>query len=211
MATAKNQPVPGSGGDVKALAQRVKDAARMPTATPDVRDALEKAGETLSEDGGRLPSPTEPSPNTGSSRDSKGDMVKGKGRGNVDEGAIQSLSESAASGGAAATMMMRVQGGDASKKTAPGLGLGGGSNDTPQNGTLSELEAVLRRATIEAGMDAAGETIQTEVRRNTDRGSAGATYTHSAAAAFEHGQAVAPPAVPEGRRAAVQSYFIRKQ
>ena len=60
-------------------------------------------------------------------------------------------------------------------------------------------------------MDAAGETIQTEVRRTTDRGAAGAAYTHSAAAAFEHGQAVAPPAVPEGRRAAVQSYFIRKQ
>ena len=196
--------------EVTALAERIRAAARRPNVAPEVREALEKVSETLSEDGGKLGSPKEPSPNAGGSRDSSGDLVRGKGRGAVDESTIQSLRESDAGAGAAGTMTSKGDG-DLSKKTSPGLGLGGGSDREHEAARIAGLEAVLRRATIEADTEGAGQTFQSDVRHNTDRGEATAAYTHTAAGAFDRGHAVAPPAVPEGRRAAVQGYFLRKR
>ena len=94
--------------EVTALAERIRAAARRPNVAPEVREALEKVAETLSEDGGKLGSPKEPSPNAGGSRDSSGDLVRGKGRGAVDESTIQSLRESDAGAGAAGTMTSRA-------------------------------------------------------------------------------------------------------
>jgi hypothetical protein len=196
--------------EVTALAERIRAAARRPNVAPEVREALEKVSETLSEDGGKLGSPKEPSPNAGGSRDSSGDLVRGRGRGAVDESTIQSLRESDAGAGATGTMTSKGDG-DVSKKTSPGLGLGGGSDREHEASRIAGLEAVLRRATIEADTEGAGQTLQSDARHNTDRGEATAAYTHAVAGAFDRGHAVAPPAVPEGRRAAVQGYFLRKR
>jgi hypothetical protein len=76
---------------------------------------------------------------------------------------------------------------------------------------MAELEAALRRETVEASMDNSGDNVQTEARRKTEHGQATVTYAQSAAGAVDRGRAVAPPPVPESRRAAVQTYFIRKQ
>jgi hypothetical protein len=197
--------------EVTALGERIRAAARRPNVAPEVREALANVSETLSDDGGKLGSPKEPSPNAGSSTDSSGDLVRGKGPGKLDESTIQSLRESDAGAGAAGTMTTSGAGDDAKKPTTPGLGLGGGSNREERAAKVASLEAVLRRATIEADSEAAGRTFQSDVRHNTDRGEATAAFTHAAAGAFDRGHAAAPPAVPEGRRAAVQGYFLRKQ
>jgi hypothetical protein len=128
----------------------------------------------------------------------------------VDESTIQSRRESDTGAGTAGTMTSSGAGEDA-KKTTPGLGLGGGSDRQHEAARIAGLEAVLRRATIEANSEGAGQTFQSDVRRNTDRGEAAAAYTHAAAGSVERGHATAPPAVPEGRRAAVQGYFFRKR
>jgi hypothetical protein len=197
--------------EVTALAERLRAAARRPNVAPEVQAALEKLSETLSEDGGRLGSPKEPSPNAGASRDSSGDLVRGKGPAPVDEATIQSLRESDTGSGAAGAMTSASGGGDDSKKAPPGRGLGGGSDGAREAARIAGLEAVFRRATVEAFTEGAGQTLQSDLRRNTDRGEATAAYTHAAAGAFDRGHAVAPPAVPEGRRAAVQGYFLRKR
>jgi len=127
----------------------------------------------------------------------------------VDDASIQSVSEAESGGGAGIIMMGSEE--DAPAKAAPGLGLGGGSDARTNGGQMAELEARLRRETVEASMDNAGDNVQTEARRKTERGQAGVTYSHSGAAAFERGRAVAPPPVPESRRTAVQTYFIRPQ
>ena len=72
---------------------------------------------------------------------------------------------------------------DAPAKAAPGLGLGGGSDARTNGGRMAELEAALRRETVEASMDNAGDNVQTEARRKTERGQAGVTYSHSGAGA----------------------------
>jgi hypothetical protein len=107
--------------------------------------------------------------------------------------------------------MASASAGDAATKTSPGRGLGGGSDGEHEAARIAGLEAVLRRATIDANSEAAGQTLQTDVRHNTGRGEATSAFTHAAPGAVDRGQAVAPPAVPEGRRAAVQGYFLRKR
>jgi len=48
-------------------------------------------------------------------------------------------------------------------------------------------------------------------RRKTEHGSAATAFTGGTAARSDGSRAVAPPAVPETRRAGVQTYFTRKQ
>jgi hypothetical protein len=115
----------------------------------------------------------------------------------------------ASAGGGAGVIMMSSQ--DASSGKDPGLGLGGGSAHDSGRGRMADLGAALRKETIEAQTDNPGENVETELRRNTERGDATVAYTKVAPRAFERGRSSAPPAVPEGRRAAVHSYFIRKQ
>jgi hypothetical protein len=76
---------------------------------------------------------------------------------------------------------------------------------------MADIGAALRRETIEAKEDAAGDNVDTEVRRQTDRGDATVAYANTAPRAFERGRSTAPPAVPENRRATMQSYFARKR
>ena len=59
--------------------------------------------------------------------------------------------------------------------------------------------------------DDTGDKTTQDIRRKTEKGTATVGYVNSSPAAIEKGRATAPPAVPENRRAAVQTYFIRKQ
>jgi hypothetical protein len=106
-------------------------------------------------------------------------------------------------------MMMTTD--DASSSREGGLGLGGGSADRNGGGRFVDLGAALRRETIEASADLKGENVLTEQRRKTEHADAATAYSHAAAQPAERGGSTAPPPVPESRRAAVKSYFIRKQ
>jgi hypothetical protein len=91
-----------------------------------------------------------------------------------------------------------------------GLGLGGGSSDKNGGGHMPDLAAALRKETIEAYKDDTGEKTTQDLRRKTEQGTATVAYAATSPAAFDKGRATAPPAVPENRRAAVQTYFVRK-
>jgi hypothetical protein len=101
--------------------------------------------------------------------------------------------------------------GDASSSKEAGLGVGGAAGDNPKNGQMVDLGAALRKETVEAAQENEGEKTVTGERRQTERGSATATYSHTAPGDAARGRSAAPPTVPEARRQALRSYFIRKQ
>jgi len=93
----------------------------------------------------------------------------------------------------------------------PGMGVGGGSSPTTGRGTMPDIAKALRQETIEANEDDVTGDVHTEERRKTERGTAATQFTRGSAAAFENGRAAVPPAIPESRRAGMQTYFARKQ
>jgi hypothetical protein len=196
--------------DMKALADRARKAAEMPAVAPEARDTLEEVSDDMADAARAMQPPGEQATQTASSEAAKkSDAAPGKKGGDVDEASIQSVSEAESGGGAGIIMMGNKD--EAAGKAAPGLGMGGGSDKRTEGGRMADLEAALRRETIEASADNAGDNVQTEARRKTEHGQATVTYAHSAAGTFDRSRAVAPPPVPERRRAAVQTYFIRKQ
>jgi hypothetical protein len=211
MAPAAGARSSESAEDMKAVAERARKAAEMPTVPPEVRDTLQKVSDDMADAANASQPPNDKAGQMVSSKDAqqKANTAPGKKGGEVDEASIQSVSEAESGGGAGIIMMGAEE--DAPAKAAPGLGLGGGSDARTNGGRMAELEAALRRETVEASMDNAGDNVQTEARRKTERGQAGVTYSHSGAATFDRGRAVAPPPVPESRRTAVQTYFIRPQ
>jgi hypothetical protein len=207
---------PGASGsdepskDMTAMAERAQKAAQMPAVTPEVRDTLQKVAEDMSDAAKASQPPNQNASETTTSRSAqKPDTAAGKKGGDVDEASITSISEAEAGGGAGIIMMGAKD--DASGRSSPGIGLGGGSDQRTDAGRMADLEAALRRETIEASADNGGQNVQTEARRKTEHGEATVTYAHSAPGTFDRGRAVAPPPVPENRRAAVQTYFIRPQ
>ncbi|MEN3337791.1 MAG: hypothetical protein V7647_1467, partial [Acidobacteriota bacterium] len=208
-------PAPGGrtsapADDMKAMADRARNAARMPAVPPEVRDTLEKVSDDMADAARAAQPPNDKAGEQVSTKDGqKPNPAAVRKGGEVDDGPIQSVSEAEAGSGAGIIMMGSEE--DAAGKSAPGLGLGGGSDERTNGGRMADLEAALRRETVEAAMDNAGDNVQTEARRKTEHGQASVTYSHDAAAAFERGRAVAPPPVPERRRTAVQTYFIRPQ
>jgi hypothetical protein len=76
---------------------------------------------------------------------------------------------------------------------------------------MPDLAAALRKETVESAQDNEGEKDVAGERRQTERGTATAAYAHTAAAPAGRGRSAAPPVVPESRRPALRSYFIRKQ
>lgn len=206
-------PSPGgrsgeAAGDLKAIADRARNAARMPGVAPEARETLETLAEmTDSARASQLRADESGEP-VSSAQARRSDAAPGTKEGAVDEASIQSVSEAEAGGGAGVIMMGSED--DASGKVAPGLGLGGGSGARTDSGRMADLDAALRRETVEASTDAPGQSVETEVRRKTEHGEATVTYARSAPAAFDRGRAVAPPAVPESRRTAVHTYFIRR-
>ncbi len=196
--------------ELKTIAERAQNAARMPGLTPEEREALQRVADDMAEAATASERPGDKAAEAVSSATArKSDAAPGNEPGEVDEPSIQEVSDAEAGGGAGVIMM-----GDDDKaagKAAPGVGLGGGSDTRTDGGRLADLEAALKRETVEASRDADGQNVETEARRKTEHGQATVTYAGSAAGAFDRGRAVAPPAVPESRRTAVQTYFIRKQ
>jgi hypothetical protein len=195
--------------DLKALSERLKRASEMGSLSPELKDALAQAAEKLADASNTQPTaPKDPQEAMAAADAKKGPASQSKTPGNQDENSIQAVKDASA-GGAAGVIMMSSQ--EASSGKDPGLGLGGGASEDRRNGRMADLGAALRKETIEAKTDNPGENIETVMRRNTERGDATVAYTKVAPRAFERGRSSAPPAVPEGRRAAVHSYFIRKQ
>lgn len=208
---------PAAGGrsdepakDMQALADRARNASQKPGLPPEAQDTLLKLSDDMADAAKAAKPPDEgPTETVSSTNPQKGDSTPGKKGGDVDEASITSISEAEAGGGAGIIMMGSKD--EAAGKAAPGLGLGGGSDKRTEGGRMADLEAALRRETIEASTDNTGDNVQTEARRKTEHGQATVTFAHSAAGTFDRGRAVAPPPVPESRRAAVQTYFIRPQ
>jgi hypothetical protein len=73
------------------------------------------------------------------------------------------------------------------------------------------LEQALRRETVEASSDTAGDNVMSETRHKTERTDATVGFTHGSPGALTQGRAAPPPAIPEDRRAVVETYFTRKQ
>lgn len=193
--------------DLEALAERARRASEIPSLSPEVRDALADVAEKLSDMGESAPiSPRDPRDAVGSADAPKGDAAPTNKNGNKEDASIQSLKD--ASGGSGIGVIMMSSEGQQSAHEA-GLGLGGGSAENKGGGTMADLAAALRKETVEAHQDAAGENIPTDIRRKTERATATVAYVATAPANFDRSRATAPPAVPESRRAAVKTYFIR--
>ncbi len=195
---------------MQALADRALKAAQKRDVAPEVRDTLEQVSEEMA-DAAKAASPAadKTADAAGGATAAKTDAKAGQQSSEVDDASIESVSEVESGGGAGIVMMGSQE--DAAGKSAPGLGLGGGSDTRTTGGRMADLEAALRRETVEASTDNAGDNVQTEARRKTEHGRATVGYAGNSPGAFDRGRAAAPPPVPENRRAAVQTYFIRRQ
>jgi hypothetical protein len=190
--------------EMQALAERTRRASEAAAMPPEIRNALEKLAENLSiaaaKEQGAGDDPV------GAANAESGEPGS-KAKADADSASIQSVKDADAGSGAGVLMMSDENAGAGG---APGLGSGGGSAAENGAGTMPDLALALRRETVEASADNAGENVLTDTRRKTEHGLATATYTQGAAGAFDRSGAAAPPPVPEGRRSAVQTYFVRK-
>lgn len=208
---AKAKALGMSGQEMKDLAERLKNAGELSTLSPDVKDALSEAAQKLSElaDEAEPSSPKDPNDAMGAAAAQQGDAAQGKkGDKAFDDSSIKSAKDASAGGGVG-VVMMATESPQGAKEA--GLGLGGASATNKGGGTMPDLGAALRRETIEAYQDDTGEKSTQDLRRKTEKSTATIGYSSTAAAAFDKGRATAPPPVPENRRTAVQTYFIRKQ
>lgn len=198
--------------DLKALTERLKRASEMGSLSPELKEAFAEAARKLADASNTQPTtPKDPQEAMAAADAQKGPAAQSKAPGSPgsnEENSVQAVKDASAGGGAGVIMMSSQE---ASSGKDPGLGLGGGSAQNAGRGRMADLGAALRKETIEAKTDNPGENVETEMRRNTERGDATVAYTKVAPRTFERGRSSAPPAVPEGRRAAVHSYFIRKQ
>jgi hypothetical protein len=211
-ATAKPGDRPATEADIKAFAERAKKASESTSLEPEVRDALSDMADKLGDK-------DDQNANAMSARDSQDAAAKQEGAGEAQQSksgagkqdaSAQAQSVKEAAGGSAAGVVMMTTD-DASNARDGGMGLGGGSADKKGNGQLADLGAALRKETIDASVDNAGENVSTADRRKTEQANASTAYSRAAAQPAERGSSTAPPPVPESRRAAVKSYFIRKQ
>jgi hypothetical protein len=196
-AMAANAAKLGDKESMKELADRAKRDASM-AAPSDVRDALDQLAKNLSD----------PESEMESAGFEKSDETKPNG--GVDlAGASQSARDASAIAGIG---MVAVSKQDSAMSDAPpGMGAGGTSGAPNGGGTMPEIASALRREVIEAHEDDVSGDVHSEERRKTERGSAATAFTGGAARRSDSSRAVAPPAVPETRRAGVQTYFTRKQ
>jgi hypothetical protein len=183
---------------MKELAARAKRDAAM-TPPSDIRDALDELSKKLSDPEREL--------------DSAGleESEEAEPQGGVDLAGAPPQSSHDASAIAALGMVSISKQETSDPNAPPGMGAGGTSSTPGTGGTMPDISRALRHEVIEANEDDLSSNVQTEARRKTERGQAGAAFTGSAAAAFDGARASAPPQVPEARRAGIQTYFNRKQ
>ena len=166
--------------EVTALAERIRAAARRPNVAPEIRERSRKCPRRCPRTAGNSDLRKSPLPTLEGRGTRAAISFVARDAAPWTSPTIQSLRESDAGAGVAGPMTSKGDG-DVSKKTSPGLGLGGGSDREHEAARIAGLEAVLRRATIEADTEGAGQTLRSDARHNTDRGEATAAYTHSAA------------------------------
>lgn len=182
---------------MKDLADRTKRDAAM-TPASEVRDALDQLAKKLS--------------NPESDMDSAGfeKSEEAQPNGGVD---LAGLSQSARDASAIAGIgMIAVAKQDSAQSDAPpGVGAGGTSSSPNGGGTMPEIAAALRHEVVEANEDDVSGDVHSDERRKTERGSAATAFSRTTAGRSDDSRAVAPPPVPETRRAGIQTYFTRKQ
>ena len=206
MAEAPPARTKAAAANLQMLAERARRAADAGTLSKEMTDALEKLSDEVelarSQDG----QSDEASESAAADGPQQGDAGQSSASSGMEEVSIQ-FAKGADAGGGAGIMMSSP---DAQQGSGPpGAGVGGAGGEEAAASDAG-IEAALKRETIEASQDNAGQNVETDIRRKTEHGDATVSYTGSAAAAFDRSRAAAPPPVPEGRRAGVQTYFIRK-
>ena len=196
-AMAANAAKLGEQESIKDLADRAKRDASM-TPPSDVKDALDQLAKNL----------TDQDTEMASAGFEKSDQTEPNG--GVDlAGTPQSVRDASAIAGIG---MIAVSKQDSAQSDAPpGMGAGGTSSSPNGGGTMPEIATALRHEIIEAHEDDVSGDVHSEERRKTEHGSAATAFTGGTAGKSDSSRAVAPPAVPETRRAGVQTYFTRKQ
>ena len=196
-AMAANAAKLGEQDSIKDLADRAKRDASM-TPPSDVKDALDQLAKNL----------TDQDTEMASAGFEKSDQTEPNG--GVDlAGTPQSVRDASAIAGIG---MIAVSKQDSAQSDAPpGMGAGGTSSSPSGGGTMPEIATALRHEIIEAHEDDVSGDVHSEERRKTEHGSAATAFTGGTAGKSDSSRAVAPPAVPETRRAGVQTYFTRKQ
>jgi hypothetical protein len=193
--------------ELMALAERTRRASQTPAVPPEIRSELEKLADKLSivasdEQAAAQDPDSDANPQPG-------ELAEGSGQTETDTAeSIQALKESDAGEGAGVMMMADQDSPGGAGQ--PGLGSGGGSAGENGGGARPAVTEAMLQETVEASADGPGQNVLTETRRKTEHGRATVTYTQGAPGAFDRSRAAAPPPVPEGRRSAVQTYFIRK-
>ncbi|HEX9369189.1 MAG TPA: hypothetical protein VF921_21340, partial [Vicinamibacterales bacterium] len=143
-----------SSKDVQALAERAKRASEMASLSPEVKDALSDVAEKLAETSDTAStSPKDPSDTMGSADAPKGDAAQSNKSGGNEEASIQAVKDTSAGGGIGVVMMSSD---DPKGAQEAGLGLGGGSSARKNAGTMPNLDAALRKETVEAYKDDTG-------------------------------------------------------
>jgi hypothetical protein len=197
-AMAANRLPADDSQTMKELGARAKRDAAM-TPPSDIRDALEELSKKLSD----------PERETDSAAFEQSDEAQSQS--GVDLAGLPPQSSRDASAIASLGMVTLSKQEASDPNAPPGAGAGGASSSPNTGGTMADISKALRHEIIEAHEDDVTGDVRTDERRKTERGKAAATFTGSAAGAFDAARASAPAPVPEARRAGIQTYFSRKQ
>lgn len=182
---------------MKDLAERAqRDATKTPSS--DVRDALDQLAKNLSK----------PDSELDSAGLEKSDEAEPNG-GMEMAGPSESARDADAIAGVGMVALSKQD--SAQSDAPPGVGAGGSSGAPNGGGTMPDIAKALRHEVVEAHEDDVSGDVHSEDRRKTERGTAATAYSRSAVGHSDGSRAVAPPPVPEARRAGVQTYFTRKQ
>jgi hypothetical protein len=206
--SAAAEQKPTAAEEMKALADRARQAAESAALSKDMQEALEKLADQLEI---AKPQPGEAREASGASAGAPkpGNEAQGAAAEGVQDASIQ-FSKQADAGAPAGMMMMSSPDAEAAAGP-PGAGVGGSGSPEAGASAMAALEAALKQETIEASQDDSGDNVETEIRRKTEQGDASVAFTRGASGTFDRSRAAAPPPVPEARRSGVQTYFIRKQ
>jgi hypothetical protein len=209
---------PSKKGSVKAAADKLTDLAERSLKASDINDLPADLRQALQDLGTQLMqsadaeqrAAAQAAQNASDSKagnDAQANAAASDGPPTLDSASIQ-MSKDVNAGAGAGMMMMSPQMGPNGN---PGGGFGGAGNSgpPPNSGRMKDLTQALRKETIEATADTAGDNLLSETRRKTERGQATVGFTQTMAAPSARSHASAPPPVPEDRRGAVQSYFSR--
>ena len=196
-AMAANQLNADDAQKMKELADRAKRDAEM-TPASDVRDALDQLAKKLDDPESEMDS-------AGFDKSNETDP-----NGGVDlAGPSQTSRDATAIAGVGMIALSKQEA--AESNAPPGVGVGGSSSAPGGGGTMPDIAKALRHEVIEANEDDVSGDVHSEDRRKTERGNAATAFTGATAGRSDGSRAAAPPAVPETRRARLQTYFTRKQ